>query len=158
MERAFSYAASAVAAGVFVDLDFSVHYFCCFVWTGGFDGTFFAAFTDIGVHLGDFLADDADIVQVWLDTVVWAAAYCNLKFVGKGNIPVAFVEALVDFLGNGVGIQKSVLAGGSLAGYYRTDFGSGYTSYPAFFGDKLLEFLNLIIGNPLNFHGKSGGV
>ncbi len=86
-----------------------------------FDGTFFAAFTDIGVHLGDFLADDADIVQVWLDTVVWAAAYCNLKFVGKGNIPVAFVEALVDFLGNGVGIQKSVLAGGSLAGYYRTD-------------------------------------
>ena len=58
----------------------------------------FAAFTDIGVHLGDSLADDADIVQVWLDTVVWAAAYCNLKFVGKGNIPVAFVEALVDFL------------------------------------------------------------
>ena len=81
-----------------------------------------------------------------------------LNLWGRATFAVAFVEALVDFLGNGVGIQKSVLAGGSLAGYYRTDFGSGSTGYQAFFGDKLLEFFNLIIGNPLNFHGKSGGV
>lgn len=85
MEQAFSYAASAVAAGVFVDLDFSVHYFCCFVWTGGFDGTFFAAFTDIGIHLGDFLADDADIVQVWLDTLFGQPPTAILNLWGRAT-------------------------------------------------------------------------
>ena len=94
MERTFSYAASAVSARFFVDLDLSINDLCNFVWTRGFDRTLFAAFADICVDFRDPLSDNPDIIQIRFDTVVRTAAYCDLEFVWQCDIAVSFWQVV----------------------------------------------------------------
>ena len=121
MERTFSNTAAAVLAGFFIDLNFPIYDLCHFIGASRFDGAFFATFTDVYVHFRNSLTDNAYIIQIWLYTVVWASAYCNLKFMWQRHISIAFIKAFVDFCRDCVGIQKSILTGGSFAGHYRTD-------------------------------------
>ena len=144
-----------MSARFFVDLDLSINDLCNFVWTRGFDRTFFAAFADICVDFRDPLSDNPDIIQIRFDTVVRTAAYCDLEFMRQCDIAVSFIKTFVDFLGDRIGIQKSILAGCSLAGYHRTDFCSRSSCHQSFFCDELLEFFNLIIRDSLDLYGKS---
>ena len=69
---------------------------------------------------------------------------------------VSFVETFVDFLGECEGIQKSILAGGSFAGYNRTYQWTGSSCFQTFFCQIFLECVNIFIGDALYLHGLTG--
>ena len=124
--------------------------------TGRSYAALLAALAAAFIKVRDTLADDAEIVQIRLDTVVRAAADCDLKFVRKCNIMVALVKTMVNLLGECEGVEQAVLAGRSLAGDDRTDLCAGTTGLQACLCDVGLKCLDIFIWNPLYLHGKAG--
>ena len=62
-----------------------------------YDGALLAAIAVIGI-IGRYpLAHNAEIIQTWLNTVVWAAADADFELVGKFDIIPALVECFVQF-------------------------------------------------------------
>ena len=115
-----------------------------------------AALAAAFIKVRDTLADDAEIVQIRLDTVVRAAADCDLKFVRKRNVMVALVKTMVNLLGKCEGVEQAVLAGRSLAGDNRTDLCAGTAGLQTCLCDVGLKCLDIFIWNPLYLHGKAG--
>ena len=97
MERTFSNTAAAVFTYVFVNLNLPINHLCHFVWTGSLNGTFLAAFTYICIDVWNSLSNNSYIIQVWFHTVIRTATHCNLKFMRKCNLPVAFIKTSVNF-------------------------------------------------------------
>lgn len=126
MERALSDTASAVVAVLAVDNKLSVLDGGSLHRAGRLNLADLAAVAEIAVELRDSLADDTQVVEVWLYAVVGAAADRNFELMRKLYAGIAVVEDLVDLVGQRIGIQKSVLAGGSLAGYNRASEGTTF--------------------------------
>lgn len=57
----------------------------------------FTALAGLAVKVWNSLSDDSHIVQIWLHTVVWAAAYCDLKFMRQCNLAITLIESLKIF-------------------------------------------------------------
>lgn len=72
-----------------------------------------AAFCE--VDFGRALADYAQIVQIGLDAVVWAAADGELKFMRQIYAVVALVKALVKLLRQLERVDEAILARRALA-------------------------------------------
>ena len=125
LERALGDTASAVIADVLVDLQHAVDHLRRADRAVVLDLADLAAAAEIRVKLRDALADDAQIVEVWFDTVVRASADRNLKLVRQLDALVALVEALVNLLGQVEAVEQAVLAGGSLAGHNWTNLRAG---------------------------------
>ena len=102
------------------------------------------------------LADDSQIVQIGFHTIVWTSTYGNLKFVRKFYIVISLIEPLMDLFGQGKGIQQTILTGGSFAGNYRSYFRPGSSGFQAFRFQSVEEWLDVVIGKSLNFHGLTG--
>ena len=158
VERAFSHTSSAVSAKLLIDVQLPVNDLRNFIRTCSFDGTFFAALAGLAVKVWNSLSDDSHIVQIWLHTVVWAAAYCDLKFMRQCNLAITLIESLKNLLGDPIGIQKSILTGGSLSGYYRSDLCSCSSCLQTFLRNKFLKLFDLFVGDSLDLHGKPGRV
>ena len=158
MERAFSHTSSAVSAKLLIDVQLPVNDLRNFIRTCSFDGTFFAALAGLAVKVWNSLSDDSHIVQIWLHTVVRASAYCDLKFMRQCNLAITLIESLKNLLGDPIGIQKSILTGGSLAGYYRSDLCSCSSCLQTFLRNKFLKLFDLFVGDSLDLHGKPGRV
>ena len=80
---------------VFVNLNLPINHLCHFVWTGSLNGTFLAAYTYICIDIWNSLSNNSYIIQVWFHTVIRTATHCNLKFMRKCNLPVAFIKTSV---------------------------------------------------------------
>ena len=74
-----------------------------------------AALAAAFIKVRDTLADDAEIVQIRLDTVVRAATDRDLEFVRKRDAMVALVKTMVNLLRQCKGVKQAVLTGRSLA-------------------------------------------
>ena len=144
-----------MSALLFTDLNFSVCNFCNVIRTCRFYRTFFTAFAHICVNHRNSLSDNSHIIQIRLYTVIRTSTYSNLKFMRQCNLSVSFIKTLINLLRKCIGIQKTILAGCSLAGYHRTHFSTGSSRHQAFFCNKLLKFINFIIWNSLYLHRKS---
>ena len=77
---------------------------------------------------------------------------------GKLYLAVSLIKSVMNFLGQPEGIQQSILAGGSLTGYYRAHLGTGSSGYQTGFSDKLTELIDLVIGNSGNLHRQTRGI
>ncbi len=157
VERTFSYAASAVVTDILVNLHHSVYHLCRIYRTSFLHRTLLAAIAVILLINGDPLSDDAKVIEIRLYAVVGASAHGDLKLVGKQHLTVSLVESVVNLLGKFKGIQKSVLAGGSLTCYHRTHLGASSACYQAGFCDVLAEIVNLVVGNALYLDGQTCG-
>src|SRR5699024_5543376 len=146
VKTAFSHAASAVVADFRIDLHHAVRKGRGSHGTCGDHGTFSAAVAGVLVIVGNQLADNSQIVQIRLHTVVGTSADRDFRLVGKLHGVIAQIKSLVNLLGQIKGINQSVLAGGSLAGYHRAHHGTGSSGDQAFFGDKLLELFDFVKG------------
>lgn len=93
--------------------------------TGRSYAALFASFAAAFIKVRDTLADDAEIVQIRLDTVVRAATDRDLEFVRKRDAMVALVKTMVNLLRQCKGVKQAVLTGRSLAGDDRTDLCTG---------------------------------
>jgi hypothetical protein len=80
-----------------------------------------AAFAFGKINLRYTLADDAKVVEIRLYTVVRTAAYRDLEFVRQGYVMVTGVEKIMQFLGEGEGVDQTILAGSAFTGNYRTN-------------------------------------
>ena len=109
LERAGTDAATAVVAQVRVNLQNAVHHLCCMDRTGVFHLADLTAAADVRLKTRDALTDHAQIVEVWLDAVVWAASDGNLEFVRQLDRFVAFIEAVVNLSGEVKAVQQSCL-------------------------------------------------
>ena len=81
------------------------------------------------IYLRDPLADDAQVIQIRLDAVVWTAADCQLEFMRQNDIMITNIEQIMKFLAQFKGIRQTVLAGCAFAGNNRTNFGSGAAGF-----------------------------
>ena len=108
-------------ARVRIDGNLSVLHLCDLDRACRFNLTDLAAAAKLEVRLRHPLPDDAEVVEIGLDAVVGTSAHRDLKLVGQFHMGVAVVEAFVDFLREGEGVDQSVLAGGALAGNDRAD-------------------------------------
>ena len=93
------------------------------------DAALFATVAFIFVKLGNQLPDDSNIIQIWLYTVVWTSAHGDFELVRQFYRVVALVETMVNFLGDGEGIQKAILTGGAFAGDHRTNHGTSTSGF-----------------------------
>ena len=64
---------------------------------------------------------------------------------------------MVNFLGDGEGIQKAILTGGAFAGDHRTNHGTSTSGFEPCLCDVFLECLDLIKRHALNFDSQTGG-
>ena len=157
LERALGDTASTVIADVLVDLQHAVDHLrradrAVVLYLANL-----AAAAEIRVKLRDALADDAQIVEVWFDTVVRASADRNLKLVRQLDALVALVEALVNLLGQIEAVEQAVLAGGSLAGHNRTNLRAGAAGLQTRLRYKGAQVVDLIVWNAADLDGQSGG-
>ena len=92
------HALTAVVAGIPIDLhDAILVQMGIFHGADLYDGALLAAIAVIGI-IGRYpLAHNAEIIQTWLNTVVWAAADADFELVGKFDIIPALVECFVQF-------------------------------------------------------------
>ena len=117
-----------------------------------------AALAQVLVDQGHLLAHNAHVVQVGLDAVVGAAAHGDLELVGQLDLVVAHKEALVDLLRQGVGVDETVLAGGTLAGDHGAHLGAGAAGLQTgLFPQELAQGLDVLKGHTLDLHGETGG-
>ena len=156
MERTLSNAAAAVVADLFIDLQLSVHNGGGLHRTGFLHLADLAAAADLAVKLRNPLANDTQIVQIGLHAVIGTSAHRDLEFMRQLNAGIAMVEHFMDLIGKRVGIQKAVLAGGSLAGYHRTDLGTGSASFQTGFRQFLPQRVNISIGHADDLHRQTG--
>ena len=103
-------------------------------------------------------AHDAQIVQGRLYAVIGTAACCDLEFMRQGYPTIALIEACMDFIAQRIGIIQTILTGGSLAGYYRSDLCSCSSCLQTFLRNKFLKLFDLFVGDSLDLHGKPGRV
>ncbi len=89
---------TAVVAGIPIDLhDAILVQMCIFHGADLYDGALLAAIAVIGI-IGRYpLAHNAEIIQTWLNTVVWAAADADFELVRQFDIIPALVECFVQF-------------------------------------------------------------
>ena len=107
LKRADSDAAAAVITGIPVNDDFSI------VNPSHVDGTIFfyltyltaPAFFQIRERYS--LADDSQIIEIRLHTVIGAASHSDLKFVRKLYLGITVIKPLMDFLRQAKGVDKA---------------------------------------------------
>ena len=111
----------------------------------------------IQIHFHQPLTHDAQIVQIGLDAAVGTAAHTDLELMRELHLTVALVEPVMDLFGQAEGIDKAVLAGGTLAGNHGAHLGTGTAGLQPFPGNIGTEILDLVKGDTLNLHGHPGG-
>ena len=139
-------AASAVVAELRINIQDAVLDLGGLHGTCRLHGTLFAAVALVFIELRDILADDTEVVQIRLHAVIGASADCDFELMRQSYCAVAFIETMVDLLGEAEGIQKSVLTGGSFTGNDRADERTGSAGYEPFLSDEGLDLINFIIG------------
>ena len=97
-ERTFSPAAPAAVAGIPIHFQHALFHFCHLHRAGGFHLAFSAAPALGIVKQRHSLADNAQIIQIRLHTVVGTAPHGNLKFMGQRHMMVSLVKTLVNLL------------------------------------------------------------
>ena len=103
------------------------------------------------------LADNAKIVQIGFDTVVRAAADCDLELMRQLDIAITFKEPFVNLFRQREGINQTVLAGCTLTGNNRTYFGTGAAGLQTCFRKECAQRLDVRIRNTLNLNSQTGG-
>ena len=116
------------------------------------------ALTQLRVNQGNPLTHDAHVVQVGLDAVVGTAAHGDLELVGQLHLIVTHKETLMDLLGQSVGVNEAVLAGGTLTGDHRAHLGAGTAGFQTGLLLQILtQGLDVLKGNTLDLHSQAGG-
>ena len=93
--------------------------------TFGSNGAFLTSVAGSLVKVRDALADDADVVQLWLDAVVGTSADRNLKFMREGGISISVKIFLLQFVCESKGVVQTIAAGSPFAGDDGADFRAG---------------------------------
>ena len=99
-----------------VDVYFAVHKGGSLHWAVSRNNAFFAAAAFFLVRCENTLTDYAEVVKVGFYAVVRASTHRYFELMGQGNVAEAYKKSFVNFLAQGVGVDKSVLAGCTLAG------------------------------------------
>ena len=146
-----------MVAGVGIDRKLAVNELCSADRAGDLNLTFLAAAAFLEVVRGNTLTDDAEVVEVGLYAVVRAAADRDLEFVGKGNVVVALIKTLVDFLAELVGLDQTEAAGRALAGYNGTNECARAARLKSVRGEKFDQRIDIVVFDTLNFDRKTGG-
>ena len=157
MEGTLALAASAVVAGVSGHVDLAVLEVCDLDGAAFFDLADLTAAALVIVDLDQTLTDDTEVVEVGFYTVVGAAADGDLEFVRQLDIVPAAVEALVDLLGEGVGVDQTVLAGRTLAGNDGANLRACAAGLETVLGKECTQRFDICVRNALDLHGQTGG-
>ena len=130
LERALVDAASAVVTYILIDDNLAIDNACSLNRAVVDNLADLASAALLIINLRYTLADNAEVVQVGLDTVVRAAADCDLELVRQFNSAVAFKEPFVNLFRQREGVNQTILAGRTLTGNNRTYFGTGTRRSP----------------------------
>ena len=142
---------AALLAALAVKFHLSIRYGIGMHRTRCHNGTFLTSAAFFLIDSGNALANNADIVQIRLYTVVRTSAYRNLELMRQHNAAVSFVEAMMDFFREIEGIDQTEVAGGSLTTYHRANLLAGSAGRHAFLCQEGLEVLYILIGDALHF-------
>ena len=104
-----------MVASVFIYNKFSTLKLSYFYRAALLNLTYLAAFAQIRVVIRYSLAYNSQIVKVWFNTVIRAAANGYFKFMRKFNLSVSLIKQLMDFFRKFIGVNKSILACCTLA-------------------------------------------
>ena len=97
-KRTLSSTSGTVVAFIWIHTEFSIHHLCNLNRAALLHLADSAALTLGKIEDRDILSYDSKVVEVRLDTVVWAATHSNLELVGENYVMVAHIEELMELL------------------------------------------------------------
>lgn len=149
---------TAVVAGIPIDLhDAILVQMGIFHGADLYDGALLAAIAVIGI-IGRYpLAHNAEIIQTWLNTVVWAAADADFELVRQFDICPADVVFFVQLFGERLCIVVAVDARGTLTCGDGAYFSAGAAEVEATLGSVIAGGVNLLEGDADDLGGQAGG-
>ena len=139
MEGALANAAATLVAESGIDGNFTVFYLCGFHRTESFDLALLTTLAEVGVELRNLCADNAQVIDVGLDTIMRTAAHGDLKFMRKLYGVIADVKALVDLFRKSKGVNQTKVAGRTLAGHHGANARTRSSRLQAVLGKKIAK-------------------
>ena len=113
-ERAFADTSAAMVALIGINEDLAVDDTRKLDRARLFDLTNLTVAAFFSIHIGNALADDADIVEIGLDAVVGTTADGDFEFMRELYVVIALIKTFVNFFTKAKSINKTKLAGCTL--------------------------------------------